>query len=70
VEQGVSAMADVLDVPAKVVNFRDEARGCLELAKAEADSEVRTILMGMALGWLKLASHTTPPEPLQLEHAD
>ena len=46
-----------LNVPATVVDFRDEARGCLELAKAETQGEVRTILMGMALGWLKLANH-------------
>ena len=56
-----------LNVPANVVDFRDEARGCLELAKAETQGEVRTILMGMALGWLKLANHT---DVLQLEPAD
>ena len=62
-------MANALNVPANVVNFRDEARGCLELAKAETQGEVRTILMGMALGWLKLASHVKS-DVLQLEPAD
>jgi hypothetical protein len=63
-------MVDVSDVRAGVVNFRDEARECLRLAKGEPHGEVRTILTGMALGWLKLANHTTPSEALQLEHAD
>ena len=64
------AMA-ALNVPSTVVDFRDEARGCLELAKAETQGEVRTILMGMALGWLTLASHVKP-DALQLEpqHVD
>ena len=42
-------MADVLD-------FRQEAKGCLHLAEAETNPDVRTVLMGMALGWLTLAS--------------
>jgi hypothetical protein len=63
-------MADALDVRADVVNFREEAKGCFLLAQAETDRQVRTILMGMAVGWLKLANHTTPSEALQPEHAD
>ena len=63
-------MADVLDVPGSVVNFREEARGCLQLAKGETHSDVRTILMGMALGWLKLANHSTRSDALELEPAD
>jgi hypothetical protein len=62
-------MPDVLDVPANVVSFREEARGCLQLAKAETHGEMRTILMGMALGWLKLANHLKS-DALQLEPAD
>lgn len=61
-------MADALNVPANVVNFRDEARGCLELAKDETHRDVRTILMG--LGWLKLANHSTRSDALELEPAD
>jgi hypothetical protein len=41
-------MADALD-------FRQEAMGCIHLAKAETDPELKTILMGMALGWLTFA---------------
>jgi len=63
-------MTDVLDLPAKVVSGRDEARECLRLAKAEPPGEVRTVLMGMALGWLKLADHTEPPQAALIEHAD
>ena len=54
-------MADVLDVQAEVLNFREEARGCLHLAQAEELPEVRTVLMGMAIGWLKLANGTPLP---------
>jgi hypothetical protein len=63
-------MAAVLNVPAKVVDFREEARGCLQLAKTETHSDVRSILIGMALGWLKLANHTKSSGILQLEPAD
>ena len=41
-------MADVLD-------FRQEAKGCLHLAEVEANPDLKTVLMGMALGWLTLA---------------
>jgi hypothetical protein len=63
-------MTHVMDLPAKVVSFRDEARACLRLAKAEPHGEVRTVLMGMALGWLKFANHTKPSQALQIEHAN
>jgi hypothetical protein len=54
-------MTDVSDVRAEVLNFREEARGCLQLAQAEALHEVRTVLMGMAIGWLKLANGNPRP---------
>ena len=54
-------MADTLD-------FRQEAMGCIHLAKAETDPELKTILMGMALGWLTFADQ--PRSPLQDERAD
>ena len=57
----MGAMADLLDVQAEVLNFREEARGCLHLAQAEGLPEVRTVLMGMAIGWLKLANGTSLP---------
>jgi len=37
-----------------VFDFREEARGCLHLAEAETHPEMRTVLMGMVLGWLTL----------------
>ena len=55
-------MADRLD-------FREEARGCLQLAKAEMHPEVRTVLMGMVIGWLMLANHMEPSPELQHELA-
>jgi hypothetical protein len=57
----VGAMAE-LDVQTDVLNFREEARGCLHLAQAETTNEVRTVLVGMAIGWLKLAQEV--PRPL------
>ena len=49
-------MADGLDVRADVLNFREEARGCFELAQVETRHDVKIVLMGMALGWLRLAN--------------
>ena len=43
-----------------VMDFRQEARGCLRLAEAETQAELKTILMGMALGWLTFASQVQP----------
>jgi hypothetical protein len=54
-------VTDVSDVRAGVLNFREEARGCLQLAQAETHHEVRTVLMGMALGWLKLGNGNPRP---------
>jgi hypothetical protein len=52
-------MAVVLDLPAKVVSFQDEAKECLKLAQAEQqDGELRAILAGMAMGWLRLPDYT------------
>jgi hypothetical protein len=44
-----------------VMDFRQEARGCLRLAESETQAELKTILMGMALGWLTLANQTKAP---------
>jgi len=43
-------MADLLD-------FTEEAKECLRLAKVETDPGVKTILVGMAAGWLMLDDH-------------
>jgi hypothetical protein len=47
-------MIEILDVPA-VVDFREEARECVQLAKAEKHEALRTVLLGMALGYLRLS---------------
>jgi hypothetical protein len=51
-------MADMSD-------FREEAKWCLNLAEAETHPEVRTLLMGMVVGWLSLANRTKAPVALQ-----
>ena len=56
-------MTDVLD-------FRQEAKGCLHLAEAETNPDVRTVLMGMALGWLTLASEKDAQSALEDVSAD
>jgi hypothetical protein len=53
---------------ADMVDFRQEARGCIERAKAESHAELRTILMGMALGWLKLGRYRQ--EPLERSYVE
>jgi hypothetical protein len=44
-----------------VLDFREEAKRCLLLAEVETHPEVRTILMGMVLGWLTLAKKMNLP---------
>jgi len=53
-----------------MADFRDEARGCLQLAQVGTDPEVKTVLMGMALGWLTLADHMESSATLQYEPED
>jgi hypothetical protein len=60
-------MTDMSDVQAEVLSFQEEARGCLQLAQAEALHEVRTVLMGMAIGWLKLANRSPRPPTMVAE---
>jgi hypothetical protein len=47
-------MAGVIELSA-APNFREEAQQCLRLASAEPEGELRTILEGMARGWLMMA---------------
>jgi hypothetical protein len=54
-------VTNVSDAGAEVLNFREEARGCLQLAQAEELCEIRTVLVGMAIGWLKLANGDPRP---------
>jgi hypothetical protein len=51
-----------------VLDLREEARACLHLAEVEADPDVRTILMGMALGWLTFASEADAAPEDEDEH--
>jgi hypothetical protein len=50
----VSGMANVIELSA-APNFREEAQQCLHMASAEPEGELRTILEGMARGWLMMA---------------
>jgi len=62
--------ADSQDVDSQDVDCRGEATECLRLARSETQSEVRTILMGMALGWLTLAHHVAPPDVVHDEQPE
>jgi hypothetical protein len=63
-------MTEVLNVPAKVVDFREEARGCVQLAKAEKHEAVRTVLVGMALGYLRLSDRAKSADAIPLQLGD
>jgi hypothetical protein len=52
-----SEVADGENALAEQLDFTQEADGCFRLAAAETHAEVKTILMGMAYGWLTLANH-------------
>jgi hypothetical protein len=39
------------------LDFEQEADGCFRLAESETQPEMKTILMGMAYGWLTFANH-------------
>jgi hypothetical protein len=47
-------MVGVIELSA-APNFREEAQQCLHLASTEPEGELRTILEGMARGWLMMA---------------
>ena len=63
-------MIEVLDIAAERVNFLEEAKGCVQLAKAETHEAVRTVLLGMALGGLKLTDHTKSVGAIHLQPGD
>jgi hypothetical protein len=48
-----------------MLDFREEAKWCLNLAEAETHPEMRTRLMGMVVGWLSLANRMKSPAALQ-----
>jgi hypothetical protein len=63
-------MAEVIEVSTRAPDFRDEAQQCLHLASAEPEGELRTILAGMALGWLKLADYARASEGSEIQHCE
>ena len=63
-------MTEVSIIPAEVVDFREEARGCVQLAKAEKHAELRTVLLGMALCYLRLDDRTKSAGAIGLQAED
>ncbi len=63
-------MADVIDGSMMALDFQEQAQQCLHLAGAEPEGELRTILAGMALGWLKLADYTRASQGPEIQHAE
>jgi hypothetical protein len=60
-------MSEVSIDQVEVVNFREEARGCVQLAKAEKHEAVRTVLLGMALGYLRLDDRAKSAATVELQ---
>jgi hypothetical protein len=54
-------MTEAADVPVEVVNFREEARGCVQLAKTEKHEAVRR-----ALGYLRLSDRAKVSDAIEL----
>ena len=63
-------MADVIDGSMMALDFQEQAQQCLHLASAEPEGELRTILAGMALGWLKLADYAQASQGPEIPHAE
>jgi hypothetical protein len=61
-------MTEVAHVPIEAVDFREEARGCVQLARVEKHEAVRTVLLGMALGYLRLSDRAKSAEAI--DHGD
>jgi hypothetical protein len=63
-------MSSVIDGSMMAPDFQEQAQQCLHLASAEPEGELRTILAGMALGWLKLADYTRASQGPEIQHAE
>jgi hypothetical protein len=63
-------MVGVIEHSTRAPDFQEEAQQCLHLARAEPEGELRTILAGMALGWLKLADYTRASQEPEIQHAE
>jgi hypothetical protein len=59
-------MTEVSDVSAEPADFRKQARECVQLAKAEKHEAVRTVLLGMALGYLRLSDRARSANAIKL----
>lgn len=55
---------------AEQLDFTEEANGCFRLAESETHAEVRTILMGMAYGWLTFANRQQASTKARREPVD
>ena len=62
-------MVGIIELSTKAPDFQEEAQQCLHLARAEPEGELRTILAGMALGWLQLGDFTRAQGP-EIQHAE
>jgi hypothetical protein len=63
-------MIEVVHVPVEVVNFREEARECVQLAKAEKHAAPRTVLLGMTLGYPRLDDRAKSAGVIELQADD
>ena len=63
-------MTEVANVPTRAAGFRAEARGCIELAKTEKHEAVRIVLLGMALGYLKLSDREKSADAIKLQPSE
>ena len=57
-------------VPVEVVNFREEARECVQLANTEKHAAPRTALLGAALGDLRLDDRAKSAGAIELQADD
>lgn len=56
VPDALQEVADEEDAVADQLDFTQQANDCFRLAESETQSEIKTILMGMAYGWLTFAN--------------
>jgi hypothetical protein len=63
-------MAGVIELSTKVPDFQEEAQQCLHLVRAEPEGGLRTIMAGMALGWLKFADYTRASEGPEIQPSE
>jgi hypothetical protein len=62
-------MTEVAHVPVEVVDFREQVRGRVQLAKTEKQA-VRTVLVGMALDYLRIDDRAKSSGAIELQAED